>query len=276
MTSLESNVERALEAARLELEPSSLDRERVRAAFGARLAALAVVASDFPEGVPDAEHALPAAGNSLGFFAKLKATGASGLVAAGVLVGAGAGAGYVAGRHDARSTAEVVTAMTAPTRAAEESHPVPDPPRALALGSAAVDPPVSKSAPSGARTAVEIAPPPLLPSGDAFEDEVSLMRRVERALRAKNPQLARALLAEMDQRVPRGALLEERAAARVLAGCLEDGDRGRATAERFLRERPRSLYGSRVRSLCGIAPPAETAATESEAPDTNRFEGDTR
>ena len=104
------------------------------------------------------------------------------------------------------------------------------------------------------------AAPPVDAARDAAlraRDELALLQRVERALRAKEAALALALLDELDRRHPRSTLLEERTAARVVAGCLlpmasarRHGER--TAADRFLSEQHASVYADRVRRACGL------------------------
>jgi hypothetical protein len=89
------------------------------------------------------------------------------------------------------------------------------------------------------------------PVGDAA-DELSLLRRVEKSLRANDPALALALLGDLDERFPRTALGEERLAARVIAHCTVGDGGARLRAESFLRERPGSVYAERVQTACTI------------------------
>ena len=78
-----------------------------------------------------------------------------------------------------------------------------------------------------------------------------MLEEAQAALRSGDSLVALALLRRLDQRFPRGALREERAAAEVLALCANDlsGEavgRGRA----FLAKYPRSVYAARVRAAC--------------------------
>ncbi|HYO97431.1 MAG TPA: hypothetical protein VER33_23125 [Polyangiaceae bacterium] len=93
------------------------------------------------------------------------------------------------------------------------------------------------------------------PSASASADEeLRLLRRIQRALSDSNPRLALALLGELDQSVPRSQLMEERQAAAVMAGCQLEGDQGAraASARAFERRYPDSLYRGRIRQTCGM------------------------
>jgi hypothetical protein len=109
------------------------------------------------------------------------------------------------------------------------------------------------------------AAPPTDATRDATvraRDELALLQRVERALRAKEAALALALLDELERRHPRSMLLEERRAARVVAECLlpmasarrpaERTESEHTAAERFLTEHRASVYADRIRRACGL------------------------
>lgn len=98
----------------------------------------------------------------------------------------------------------------------------------------------------------------------AANEELALLRRVERALRAQNPALALALLAELDQRFPDTRLGEERAAAHVIASCGVGEGGARFRAERFVREHSGSVYAERVHEACAI--PEKPTRSEGRTP----------
>ncbi len=97
---------------------------------------------------------------------------------------------------------------------------------------------------------------------ETLEEETKALGQALSALRASHPDTALALLDAQDVRYPRGALAEERAAARIEAMCAL-GRAGEATslASRFLAQHPRSLQAARVRASC-----AGPKATGSAAP----------
>ncbi len=81
-------------------------------------------------------------------------------------------------------------------------------------------------------------------------EELDLLRRAERTIRAGNSLVALGLLRDLDERFPRGQLLEERTAARVMANCqLADVNAARAQGNAYLIAHPQSVYADRVR-LC--------------------------
>jgi hypothetical protein len=102
------------------------------------------------------------------------------------------------------------------------------------------------------------APGPALsaPSASPAELELSTLRRVERMLRRGNPRFGLALLAELDQKVPRGSLMEERLAARTTATCqIERSGGALKAASAFDSRYPNSVYAARVREACEAAEP---------------------
>jgi hypothetical protein len=86
---------------------------------------------------------------------------------------------------------------------------------------------------------------------DELRAETDALRTVQRALHDGNAMRALELLDEQDQTYRKGALQEERVAARVLALC-QGGlvEQARAQAEGFERRWPRSALVARVRFAC--------------------------
>jgi hypothetical protein len=85
-----------------------------------------------------------------------------------------------------------------------------------------------------------------------FADEIALLSRADRALRAGEVELALTFLNELDLRYPDSKLTEERGAARIMAECALAAPGAVARAERFLRDRRASVYSDRVLRSCGI------------------------
>ncbi len=95
---------------------------------------------------------------------------------------------------------------------------------------------------------------------DSIAEEVSLLRRAERAIRSREPELALGFIQELDRRFPHGKLLDERSAARVLANCLElEPDAARRAGEDYLSRTRGHVYDERVRLLCGLDENAQSA-----------------
>jgi len=207
-------------------DPTAADRNRVRAALVASLAAGGGVAS--------------------GGAGKLGLLGRAGLV---VLVGAllAGGVWWFAstsgGDHGDRAT-PVVATEPAPVRAPDPA-PVAQPPAAIPTDAA----PAADAAP---RVEATERPKPRAPRDAAqLAEEARLLREAETARRAGELERASQKLDEHRRRFPRGVLASERDAARVLLLC----DAGRTTeakklAASFLRRHPRSPLADRVRSAC--------------------------
>jgi hypothetical protein len=105
--------------------------------------------------------------------------------------------------------------------------------------------PATRAAPA---SAPRKAPPP--PGDSAAREELALLQRAERAVRADNAALGLALVAELETKYPRSKLLEERRAIELMANCAAGATDGATRAERFLREQPRSIYAARIETLC--------------------------
>jgi hypothetical protein len=100
-------------------------------------------------------------------------------------------------------------------------------------------------------------------------EELALLARAERAVRAKDSALALALGGELDERYPRSTLLEERRAIELMAYCQAGASDARARAERFLRAHPSSVYGGRIRELCPTEPTANGVLTSADKSATS-------
>jgi hypothetical protein len=81
-------------------------------------------------------------------------------------------------------------------------------------------------------------------------DELALLQRAERAVRADQPALALALTAELDERYAQSRLLQERHAIALMAACEAAAGDASERAASFLREYPKSVYAPRIRELC--------------------------
>jgi len=104
--------------------------------------------------------------------------------------------------------------------------------------------PATRSAPS--------AEPISAPADRTLSEEAALLRRAQQAIRNRDGERAFALLDEYTTRFPRGALLVEARAARIVASCeLRDRDEGRRLAGEFARTRPDSPLLARIAAACG-------------------------
>ena len=86
---------------------------------------------------------------------------------------------------------------------------------------------------------------------DPLAEEMALLKQAKLALSRGEPKRALTLLDEHADRFPRGVLLQERQALRVVALCdAGDRTRGREAADRFSREHPKAALAERVRAAC--------------------------
>lgn len=128
--------------------------------------------------------------------------------------------------------------------AALAREPAADPPHA----------PHARKPGAAARRQLEPQPddPPLAARGT--NEELALLARAERAVRADNSALALVLIDQLEARFPRSGLLEERRAIELLAHCAAHASDARQRAERFLRQHPRTVYAERIAALCPSEP----------------------
>jgi outer membrane protein assembly factor BamD (BamD/ComL family) len=82
-------------------------------------------------------------------------------------------------------------------------------------------------------------------------EELELLRSAEVEFHAGSPAQALALLDEHARRFPRGVLVEERRASRILALCrLGQAAAARSEADAFVAQYPSSPFVERVRRAC--------------------------
>jgi hypothetical protein len=209
-----------------------------------------------------------------------------------VLVGAGFVAGYWLGLHrsdvssasppaatptmspgvspaTSPATSPAVSPAPAPTQSgdwvkgpASEPQPPAEPVPLLERSALGSPPPSSarSRAPASGATAESaeasgraLHPRRARPPTDPPLDELTLLSRAERALRAGEAALALTFLDELDRRLPRSTLLEERRAARLLADCLLAVPGAPARAQQFLHQHRGSVYSDRLQSTCALA-----------------------
>jgi hypothetical protein len=234
-------LEKSLAELRVELSPTSADKARLRGR---------IVARALTGGAPTPP---------LSRWGALKAAGSVGVVTGALLLGAGVGVGFWLGRETIAPSASRLGATASTPRAAPvppDPSVLPDPvplgkpapvlipnsEPALDIEGAARDEPRRNPArPRATRKA--LAPNP-------WNDELALLRRVERALRNGAPELALALLRELDERFPDTRLMEERQAARLMAGCRLNDRAAIARGRAFLHDNPASVYRQRVQLAC--------------------------
>jgi hypothetical protein len=261
-------VDRSLRLARQVFSPSDEHRERVRSALVST--ALAQKAAASRRGVPAARRV-------------------AGTVRAALLVGAGFVLGYwfAETRHDepgvpamerVASTREGALGATPVSEGASPSEAVTRrvvapsiaPPLAQrdagtstassVASTESATPVASRHGSTTRRTngALRAHAGPVSNAGgpDAFQEELALLARAERAIRAGNAPLARSFIAELEARFPKTALRQERAALLVLAACATGEPAAQKNAREFLGDHERSVYVDRIRSMCELGLPA--------------------
>jgi hypothetical protein len=238
----ENEERRVLARARAVLAPSLADQERVRGALDGAIAA--TMATALHGASNGGETAVARSADAALWSTSLGKWLARLAIPMAAALGGGVGyeLGHSAGLEQTRTTDALATAAL-PT----------EPPSPVTVAKTQTPPPArtaqsTRATPSRAAPPAPSAPPELAPDA-GLDEEVRLLRRVERALREQNPRYALALLGELDRQVPRGQLVEERKAARVMASC-QLGSGGDALAEKFASDHPGSAYIGRVRETC--------------------------
>jgi len=239
ITSLERTL---LARAREVLEPTEADCGRIQQQLAARIASASVV---------EASSASPAVPTSP--LRHLIDSHRVALSTAVISVGLVAfGAGYLLGQHNQKP---VVTTIV-------HYLPAPNNEAAITPPAAPIDLPTNQpsltSFPdrgrggTGAKAAANTATSAKSNDG-SLSEELDLLRRAERTIRAGNSMVALGLLNELDARFPKGQMLDERAAARVMANCqLADETAAMAMGQAYLGAHAQSVYAARVRSICHL------------------------
>jgi hypothetical protein len=235
----------------------------------------------------------------------LRASGVLGASVGAALLGLGIALGYLIPRTAAdplRAPARSSLPGSAPTSRTPES-PAPAPATSQPPASSSPSTPLPESTPESADRLQHTIPsgkallaepssaspprpkPSAPPRSRADSDgphrssidgaaELALLERAERAVRAKHPALALALIEELEQRHPRSPLQEERRSIELMAHCQAEGP-GRDTAQRlesFVRRYPESAYSARIAAECGTVS-SQVPLTNSDAPDIDEAEG---
>ena len=226
-----------LDDVRRVLSPTRSDRERLQARI------LASIALGAPSPVLDDAPSAQAPSGAPPALAGIRGLGPQAL--AGALIATTAfGAGYFTGRSS--STSEPA-AVVAPSRA---NDMLPSPPAAPAAPPAK---PAAEPAPprqAAKATAVPANASASSPEAHSVSEEARELQRVDRALRSGMPGLALGILRELDERFPRGVLLEERAAARLMARCQNGDAEAPGAAAEWLERHEQSVYAARLRAAC--------------------------
>jgi hypothetical protein len=250
MTGLGPDSNALLEAARNGDEPTHADRDRVRAAIELRLALGAGAGLGAATAAKSAAAAAPA-----GLLAKA-------MVTAGIVCAVGVITWRVARTppRDAAHTMSLATPIApapieAPAHVTEALNGAPDVPapapsisgqrRGLLSSAQALPIQGAVAAPSTRSVAA---------TGDVAA-EVRLLDQAHTAMRAGDAERALDLLEDHGRRYPRGALGEERDAARIAALCaLGRTAEARDATDRFLRAAPQSPQAGPLRASCGGSP----------------------
>jgi hypothetical protein len=241
MSDLSSDGKALVQAGRQADRPSDADRERVLAALQARLGDAALLAAGLLDAPPATGGAAARAGASRSKLLKWGVVGPTVLVA---------GALWLVPRAFQHSH-KAAPAPSASVRNVPSAPPVAE--------SVSVAPEVLPS--PSAIIADPGSPRPLdtqkvVPrSRDGLAEEVALLSRAETELHAGRPAKALLALAEHQRRFPRGALAEERTAARIQALCaLGRNDEANAQLRQLLHISPNSAHEERARQACRATP----------------------
>jgi hypothetical protein len=197
-------------------------------------------------------------------WASLRESGKTGIVVGVALLGLGFGGGYLAHSRDVDPPPPLPTPALSPAEAGaldvtlgEAPETIADEPAAAVMKAADPAPVVTRNAvPRAKRPKAIPTPEPIARERGAAEEQSSeqltLLQRAERAVRAENPALALALVTEHAERYPRSVLIEERQAIELMAHCEAGTVDASERARRFLQEHPKSVYATRVRELCWV------------------------
>lgn len=260
---------------RKEYEPDADARSRVRQRIGAAVA----VGGALVTGSASASAAGvgASAGAAAGASKALAGAGAAKVLASSVStwtvgaklsawIGVGLFASITGGVvfHELGAPATTTVSVSAPSGAAEVARargrglaaPTTLPKLVLeahaldveAVPSTAVDL-ANESAPVTANSDGAVSAKPA--SSSAVLEDLRLLQRASRALRAGDAAEARTLLAEHQRRFPRSVVKQERTGLVLLTRCSPDAGEGvRMEAERFLKAQPNSPLAEAVRKQC--------------------------
>lgn len=248
MSDLTEGGKALVQAGRRADRPSDADRKRVLIALQARLgdAALLAGASEAPAAVNRAQALRTK-------FAKWGGWVGSAVIVAGAAWfvpqlghhGGTAGKAAPAPSSSVASIASVESQALVPAPVAAPAELVPNPnapSEAVESARAAV--------PDAANRTPELQKSPTR-ARDGLAEEVALLSRAETELHAGHPEKALTALAEHQRKFPRGALAEERTAARIQALCaLGRTEEANAQLRKLLHISPNSALEERSRQAC--------------------------
>lgn len=227
--------------AKRDLSPTSGDRERVGRALTLEIGALAATTK---AAATAAETTLAAGTGTATATKTVTLFGAIKWLAPLVIV-LGAGAAFVKWRP-----APVANLAPTVTSAAEMQLP-PAPPPTPTPAKQEVEAPATTS--KASEPVVRAAPARTVSTASVAE-EARLLKEADEAIRNGDPKKALALLERHRRMHPKGALVEERTAERVLALCRAGREHeGKREAARFLSAHPKSPLANSVREACAKA-----------------------
>lgn len=242
MSDLSEEGKALVQAGRRADRPSDADRKRVLVALQARLGDAALLGASVAE-VPSASKGVRFARSKI---VKWSLVGSTVLVAGAALLvpRLGSKSEETAPRASASVavSAATVPAVPAPVVAAPE---LPSNPGAPLDGAGSTRP---ATADGSSRPDAQKAPSR---SRDGLGEEVALLSRAETELHAGRPAKALVALAEHQRKFPRGALAEERTAAKIQALCaLGRNEEANAQLRQLLHISPKSALEERSRQAC--------------------------
>lgn len=255
-----------LRMAKVGFSPQAADRERVHAAVAAAVGVSAGIsaAAATQVGLAKASSAQAAATQATAGLLN-SALLVKGLLVVAVVGGLSGAVGYKLGYSNglhavappASSPASVPPVIEAPTSSTMRATPqqlVPTLPIAPPAVPPTTDAPAQEPALKPASRLSSRGPTAgsaaALPDGTSPEsEEILQLERVQRALRDGYPALALAILGELDHKVPRGMLIEERTAAKIIARC-SLGETSSAQPTAFVARYPKSMYLGRIARAC--------------------------
>jgi len=230
MSDLNADGKALVQAARQADRPSDADRERVRAALRQRLGDAALLAPGLAE-----PAVVSSSGASYSKWIKWGWLGPT-VIAAGALWFAPR---LWHGRAPAAATPNP-SAVSAQLARPESTEIAPE----VAANPSVALAEVATNRPADAQKATPRA-------RDGLSEEVLLLSRAETELHAGRPGKALLALAEHQRKFPRGALAEERTAARIQALCaLGRNDEANTQLKQLLHLSPNSAHEGRARQAC--------------------------
>ncbi len=269
------------DAGRMDVEPSSQARSRLRSKLVGQLGSAAVLTTVSASAATNATVAGTGGASAAATLVKMAL-----LLAVGGALSAG---GYAALHRDSSGPPPAVERVSAgqnvePARAtpppvlplpAQPERQAPGPaespapvlPAALPIrreptvaeralqgrgspGASAAETRTAPSVPSTPDVPGSVTATPATPPVDGLEAELSLVRAAHDALRAGQPALALERTEEHRRAYPDGTLAEERDALRVCAICALGRTDSKAEAQAFLSDHPASPFVTRIREAC--------------------------